>query len=401
MKNVAEADVVIVGGGIAGLWLLNRLRQLGYSAILLEAKSLGGGQTHKSQGIIHGGMKYALQGSLTNATTSISDMPKVWEECLQGKGILDLSRVPILSDQQYLWSTDAIASKITGFFASVMLKNQIEKLPKENFPDIFKHENFKGSVYSLKEIVIDVNVLVRELVKPNQDAIFKIDALKENHLHFDENNRLTSIEIQAKPNDPIQIKAQQFIFTAGSGNEILLNKLAHQEMKMQLRPLQMVMVKTDFPYPVYAHCLGLGSTPRVTITTHQSHDGKTIWYLGGQLAEEGVQRTVEEQIQFTRQELKDLFPWLDFSNAEITTFFVNRAEALQSNGQRPDSCYTKKCENIIVAWPTKLAFAPKLAEEIIQQLQEAEVTHNHTDIRELRAWPLPSFAKPIWDELFA
>ena len=40
-----STDIVIFGGGIAGLWLLNRLRTEGYQAILLESRELGGGQT--------------------------------------------------------------------------------------------------------------------------------------------------------------------------------------------------------------------------------------------------------------------------------------------------------------------------------------------------------------------
>jgi glycerol-3-phosphate dehydrogenase len=78
MKKTAEADVVIFGGGIAGLWILNRLRQAGLSAILFESGALGGGQTHKSQGIIHGGLKYALQGVLTQDAAAMSDMPTLF-----------------------------------------------------------------------------------------------------------------------------------------------------------------------------------------------------------------------------------------------------------------------------------------------------------------------------------
>src|SRR5579863_6345558 len=115
MKKTVETDIVIIGGGIAGLWLLNRLRQLGYSVILLEAKALGAGQTNKSQGIIHGGIKYALQGMVTHASEAIADMPKVWDDCLHGRGIIDLSQVPILSKHQYLWSTGSLASKIASF----------------------------------------------------------------------------------------------------------------------------------------------------------------------------------------------------------------------------------------------------------------------------------------------
>lgn len=399
MKKVAEADVVIVGGGIAGLWLLNRLRQLGYSAVLLESKSLGGGQTHFSQGIIHGGMKYALNGIVSSAAETIAEMPKVWNDCLHGKGVIDLSHVPILSKHQYLFSTGSIVSKLAGFFSGLVLKGNVQTLEANDFPTVFHHPEFKGQVYSLEEMVIDVNALVRELVKPNQDAIYKVDPLSENNLNFDDNGNLKSITIQVAPLEPIELQAQRFVFTAGCGNEIVLNKLATTTVKMQRRPLHMVVVKTELPYSVYAHCLGLGATPRITITTHKASDGKMVWYLGGQIAEEGVSRSAEEQIQVTKDELSALFPWLDFTTAKFATFIVDRAESQQPDGKRPDTCAAKEVANMIIAWPTKLAFAPKLADQIIETIQRSDMHHNHSDTRELRAWPIPAFAKPVWDEL--
>ncbi|MFN3402304.1 MAG: FAD-dependent oxidoreductase, partial [Ferrovibrio sp.] len=40
-----DVDVAILGGGIAGLWLLARLKRAGYSALLIEREALGAGQT--------------------------------------------------------------------------------------------------------------------------------------------------------------------------------------------------------------------------------------------------------------------------------------------------------------------------------------------------------------------
>lgn len=399
MKKIVETDIAIVGGGIAGLWLLNRLRQLGYSAILLESKALGSGQTNKSQGIIHGGIKYALQGVITSAADAIGGMPKVWNDCLQGQGVLDLSQVPILSPHQYLWSTGSLTSKIAGFFAGKTLKGNVEELSRDEFPAIFKNPQFKGQVYVLDEIVIDVLALVRELVKPNQDVLFKIDPTQDQHLRFDSNGQLTSLEIQAEPIAPIQIKAQKYIFTAGAGNEELLRPLQGYGVAMQRRPLHMVLVKTTFDYSLYAHCLGLGSVPRLTVTTHKTFDGKWVWYIGGQIAEEGVKRDSKSQILAAKKELKELFSWLDFSEAEFATFFVDRAEPLQPGGKRPDSYYAKEVENVIAAWPTKLALAPKLADEIITILQREEIIKTTADLRALRAWPIPALAKPVWDDL--
>lgn len=399
MKETIEVDVAIVGGGIAGLWLLNRLRQLGFSAILLESSSLGGEQTHKAQGIIHGGMKYSLQGVATPAAQAIANMPQAWLHSLEGRGEIDLQNVPILSKHQYLWTTGAITSKLAGFFASFALKGNVKEIKKENFPSVFQYDQFKGQVYALDEMVVDVNALIRELVKPNQDVIFKIDPIQESQIQFDETGKVSSFEVRALPMRPLQLHAKKFIFTAGGGNENLLRKITHKKISMQRRPLHMVIVKHELELPLYAHCLGLGTMPRITITTHRSHDDKTIWYLGGQIAEEGVNRSREEQIEFTKKELKELFPWLNFSNAQFTTFKVDRAEPLQAGGKRPDSCHMEVFGNNIIAWPTKLAFAPLLANQIIDFLEKENVKTGKSDIRELRAWPIPSFAKPIWDQL--
>ena len=398
MKKTAAADVVIFGGGIAGLWLLNRLRTKGLSAILFESGALGGGQTHKSQGIIHGGMKYALQGKLTKEAKAIADMPAIWRNCLKGEGEIDLREVPVLSMQQYLWSPGKFTSKLTGFLASTTLSSKVDPLPKETYPAIFQHAQFKGEVFSLDEIVLDVPALVRELTKANQDAIFKIEPLADEELKLDENGNLISATVYLTGKS-VEVQAQQFVFTAGAGNEVAIRRLRSKEVAMQRRPLHMVMVKTPFNYPLYAHCLGLGSRPRITITTHYLQDGSPVWYLGGLLAEEGVIRDTHQQVQAAREELRVLFPWLDFAGAEFASFMIDRAEPLQKNGLKPETSFVHTIGNVTIAWPTKLALAPKLAQEILQQFQSINLSPQWFDTRELRSWPMPPLAVPIWESL--
>src|SRR3990167_2352424 len=163
MKKTASADIVIFGGGIAGLWLLYRLRQYGLSAILFESGSLGGGQTHKSQGIIHGGMKYALQGVLTSEAYGMADVPTLWRACLQGSGEIDLSGVHVLSQHHYLWSPSKFTSKLTCMMASATLASKVSSISKTQYPSAFKNPSFKGEVYALDEMVLDVPSLIREL----------------------------------------------------------------------------------------------------------------------------------------------------------------------------------------------------------------------------------------------
>lgn len=399
MNTTAAADIVIFGGGVAGLWLLNRLRQSGLSVILFESSALGGGQTHKSQGIIHGGMKYALQGVFTKEAQALINMPQIWKDCLSGRGEIDLSHVPLLSSQHFLWVPTKFASKLAGFFAGAALASRVASLAREEYPVVFQHRDFKGDVFALDEMVIDVPALVRELVKNSQDAVYKIEPLCEDELKFDADGKLISATVYMS-GKPVEIFAQQFIFTAGAGNEIILRKLKNTGVLMQRRPLHMVLVKTPFHYPLYAHCLGMGRRPRITVTTHQTIDGSMVWYLGGQLAEEGIFRDTQAQIKAAQDELSALFPWLDFTQAEYAAFMIDRAEPKQKNGLKPETSFIKTIHNMIIGWPTKLCLAPKLAYEMVKQLEALQLTSQLSDVRALRAWPMPPLAKPIWEDAF-
>lgn len=399
MKQTAKAEVVIIGGGIAGLWLLTRLRQAGRSAILFESKTLGGGQTHKAQGIIHGGMKYALQGVLTNEAEGMSAVPALWRDCLAGKGEIDLSPVSVLSDAHYLWSPSKLGAKITGFLAGAALSSKVSPVTKDHYPLVFQHPQFKGNVYALDEMVIDVHELVRELVKHNQDAIFRCEPITDEGLHLDADGRLQSITVYLS-GKAMDVQAKHFVFTAGVGNEVVTRKLNHPGLKMQCRPLHMVMMRLLANYPLYAHCMGLGPRPRLTITTHTMQDGGLVWYLGGQLAEDGIDRSTDQQIKAAKQELAALFPWLDFTQADFATFMIDRAEALQKNGLKPESTYHQTMANVTIAWPTKLALAPKLANDIVREMALIDFAGTLTDTHALRAWPIPCIARPIWEEMF-
>ena len=161
-----KIDIAILGGGIAGLWLLNLLVSRGYSVVLLEKEALGAGQTIASQGMIHGGVKYALQGLLTDASETIAAMPARWQACLNGYGTLDLTGVQTLAEDYFLFSDAKLTSRVTAFFGSKTLKSRVARVEKIELPDILKSPQFKGQVYRLQDFVIDVQSLIKELARP-------------------------------------------------------------------------------------------------------------------------------------------------------------------------------------------------------------------------------------------
>lgn len=389
MSQALSTDVLIVGGGIAGLWLHARLRQLGYASLLVENASLGGGQSVKSQGIIHGGAKYALHGALTGASEAIADMPRRWREALSGSGELDLRGVRVLSEAHYLWSPGTLAGNLTSFFASKAVRGRVDQVKGSELPQALQHPKFKGKVYRLAELVLDVPSLIARLAELAGNSLLsgtQIEPLREQET-------LAGLRVDGR-----EIRAQRIVLSAGGGNAELLKQLGISQPTQQLRPLHMVLAKGPALKPLYAHCLGGGPKPRVTVTTHPAADGQWVWYLGGDLAEaEGVARDEADQIKAAQKEMADLLPWVDQAATQWATLRVERAEPAQSGLVRPDNAFLAEQERLLVGWPTKLALAPDFADRVLAALKRDGIQPGqYAALPEL---PRPAVATPVWDAL--
>ncbi|GAB3105320.1 FAD-dependent oxidoreductase [Aestuariicella hydrocarbonica] len=391
-------DIAIIGGGIAGLWLINRLQTAGYQCALFEAKALGSDQSVASQGMIHGGIKYTLNGALTGASEAIADMPAHWQDCLVGCGDVDLRGANVLSDHFYMWSTASVTSKITTFFASKATRGRVDKVAPADRPALFRQKGFRGQLYKLVDIVLDVPSVLQKLASNAAGRTYLLPTESARWEKDEEGQCLLHISTDS---ETIRVHAKQFIFTAGKGNADLLHQLGEIAPAMQSRPLQQVMVKFDVPHKFYGHCLGADKTPRLTISSHPCLDGKWVWYLGGSLAENGVKQDADTLIDHADRELKNLMPWLDLSHAQWSTLWVERAEPRQKNLVRPDQAFIERaphCRNLAVAWPTKLTLSPNLATATLELLNKQGIKPGKVaDFSALSSLPQAPVAKSPWD----
>lgn len=389
MPSAISTDVLIVGAGVAGLWLNARLRGQGYSTVLVERASLGGEQTIKSQGIIHGGTKYALHGALTGASEAIADMPRRWREALAGNGELDLTHTRLLSEAHYLWSPGTLAGNLTSFFASKAVRGRVDQVKGEQLPPALQDRAFKGKVYRLAELVIDVPSLLANLAQLAGDSLLageRIEPLRED-------DELVGLIVDGR-----QIRAQRIVLSAGGGTEALLRALGLSQPAMQRRPLHMVLAKGPNLKPLYAHCLGGGPKPRITVTTHPAADGQWVWYLGGDLAEaDGVAREPAAQIAAAQKEVASLMPWVDQSQMRWATLRIDRAEPAQSGLARPDNAFLAEQQRLLVGWPTKLALAPDFADRVLASFERDGI--RPAAQAQLADLPRPALGVPAWEQL--
>ena len=385
-----SVDIVIIGGGIAGLWSLARLQQEGYSAVLLESKALGAGQTRYAQGIIHGGTKYALTGKLTASSEAVADMPSRWRACYQGSGELDLSQAELLSDAHYLWSTTSLTSRISGFFASKVMRSRSTELDKKSLPGVFQHKDFRGQFYRLDEPVFNTLSVIRAIAGPRESSILMV---QEDSLEAGDKR----ISVRDRQGEAFHFRYKKLVLMAGQGNEALLNRLGCSEPKMQRRPLKMVVLRDKNLHDmIYAHCMGATVNPRITITSHRDSEGNIIWYMGGQLAEDGVNMSDADLLVAAKKELAELIPWLALKDAQWGVLKIDRAEISKPGTTRPDSFSIEENGAVITAWPTKMALSPAMADALLERVKASVPPGDNTP--DLPAWQAPVYADFPWND---
>ena len=358
-----KADLIICGAGIAGLWLFNRLKREGYNVLMLERNAIGCGQTIASQGIIHSGLKYAFAGQINTLARSISDMPNLWRDALRGEGPVDLSAARVMANSQFLLIPSGFMGSLIGLVTKKALGNNVHELARSEWPDHLAQTGFKGSVIYMDEPVLDVASTLRALAMHYMDSIRCADIL--------------SAEWALRPDGGIDhirignetICADHYVFTAAAANEILAKKLNHDSgLETQARPLLMGLIH-NAPYELYAHCVGPSDKPVMTITTHKTNDGSLVWYLGGNVAERPKNADPRDVYRAARKGFEKYMPGVDLSNVTWSTLPIDRIEGKsRTTGHLPDTPTLHVTGNAIYAWPTKLTFAPMLANQVRERI---------------------------------
>ncbi len=352
-------DVIILGGGIAGLWIGNALQRARYDVIVIEKESLGCGQTLASQGMIHGGQKYALRGTLTSHAVAASNMLGKWEENFAGKGEIDLSAVQFLSETQVMWPAGSRLFAPAVAAAARLVSSRCKRLDRSDFPPALRQEEtFKGPVYSLPEKVLDVRSLLMTLASNLRGRLFRGD--------------VTAVTPQGEVVISGQeLRARCVVLAAGAGNERLLEMLQIKERLTQRRPLRQIMVR-PLPYALFGHGIANQFQPRVTVTSHFIGQNDHVWYLGGGIAEKGAHMAEEFALAYARNEMQQIFPATSWEDKEWATWYGDRAEPLDEKGELPPGPVVRRCGRVLATWPTKLTFLPGLSDRVFQEVKDLE-----------------------------
>jgi glycerol-3-phosphate dehydrogenase len=391
-------DLVVVGGGIAGLWILDAAIRAGLSAVCVEASELGSGQSICAQGIIHGGLKYTLKERDLSAAGPISEMPSRWTELASGdpKNGPDLRAAVMSSPCTWLWRTDTLASRLGMLGAKAALRTKPSTVTKEERPQLIR--DAPGAVLRVDEPVFDTRSVLGALAAAHESNLVAVDGPEG--IEFTSQGGQVTRVILRHGKAAVTLVPRAVVLAAGAGNEGLLSRLGLDASIAQRRPLHMTLLRAASLPEFYGHCVD-GNRTRVTITSGRDAGGQIVWQLGGDLAETGVARDPASQIAFAAAELQAVLPSLHLSkrpDAAWSTYQIDRAERRTRSGLRPDDAEVLSLHDgrLLVAWPTKWALAPRLAAAVLAALPP-EIAAEPTPAADLTGFTPPEIATFPWE----
>jgi glycine/D-amino acid oxidase-like deaminating enzyme len=410
MSAVHRPDVVVLGGGIAGLWTLHELCAAGYDALLFESRALGQGQSIQAQGIIHGGGKYALRRVADRASIhAIREMPTRWLRHREGALLPTLSAARVLSPRCWLWlPRHSWSARVEAWGLMPLLRYggllAVPPVPRpmEEWPPVLRGRALRA--YSMDEPVFDTGSVLECLAAALPGRVLLYDAGAEAQavqVSCETSGAVTELRLRPPGREEAQVlRPRAVVLCAGAGNEILLRRLGISEPLMQRRPLRMLLARGRLP-ELFGHCVQGGRT-RLTVTSFELADGRRVWQLGGELAERHADDDDGAALhRAAMRELGKVLPGLALSGLELSSYSALRAEGRHQGGARPGGVQLRRVRtNVFAAWPTKWALAPILAAQIRREIGAIlPPTGSSARTVPFPRWPRPPVAAFPWEQV--
>jgi glycine/D-amino acid oxidase-like deaminating enzyme len=363
-----ELDVLIVGGGSQGLWLLNDLTKRGYRAIVLERGALGAGQTCHSHALIHRGHYY----DDIDMMIILNAAAQFWQAFVDEKGITKLNTDRALAG----FGPGTAVDRHTYFWKTAGLRFD----PCEKRPDVLEGGKVK-TLFETEEFSLDAAEVMAGLAQDVNNAIYPLDDDGQ-AIEFVTDGRTVNRVEATIGGEQVELAPRFVVLSAGVGNYGLLAKLgsdrnpdpAPEPVQAQRKSTMLVVRGDALPmmtavFPIRGGLQGVFLCPR---TDHGT--GQPVWLASDHnstpftLATDGTTELDSEPspewVQRMLTSLKATAPAL-FSDRISQTLDLAVYTGLTSErnfgvGQHMTDSYIDPLgfDNLLAIWPTKLTLTP-------------------------------------------
>jgi hypothetical protein len=358
-------DVLIIGGGIQGIWMLKLLTEQGYSCVLLESGELCGGQTGHAHGGIHQGFMFGKREDLALALADRhlhSRWAPVLEEVQKGgspwyygfKSLVD-------AEMQYgLWNAirREELSRTQNIGGQLRIPWRVPVPPVLDGSEIIL-------TYQSEELCIEPCDVIRAIAeKMSRPNIFKTDG----HFRFGiERDRLTQVEVNVGLSSVV-FKPNATVLAAGRTNVDLLHQIGPAAVlnRNACNPWHMLVIRD--PQGRLDALTGYFHR-QFFLASRRTSDGATIWLLNDS-AQRGSDRVAARALYSKWRSVvatdivPESFEWgvYDAPAAELEN------EELPMHSPISATSHSGLPKALWAVWPNKMTLAPTQAEAVLAQL---------------------------------
>jgi glycine/D-amino acid oxidase-like deaminating enzyme len=364
---MVDVDVLLIGGGAQGLWLLNDLSKRQYRTVLLERAELGGGQTCHSHGLIHRGHYYDDIDMMIILNTAA----QFWEAFVDERGISKLNPSRALAG----FGPGTAVERHTYFWNTAGLR--FDPCPQE--PDVLVDGKVKH-LFETEEFSLDPSEVIAGLARDVDHATYKLDDSEDALGFVHDGNTIERVQARLSGQD-VEFAPRYVVLCAGVGNRGLLAKLGRDTNPGQDTPVQaarknhmMVLRGDHLPmmtavFPIRGGLQGVFLCPRTDATT-----GQPVWLAsdhnslpfpmtadgGSDVDSKPSEDWVKRMLISLRATAPGVFAERDRDDLELAVYTGPTSERNFGVGQHMTDLFIDPLgfENALTIWPTKLTMTP-------------------------------------------
>jgi glycine/D-amino acid oxidase-like deaminating enzyme len=419
MNSSIGVDVVILGGGIQGLWLLADLVDQDYQAILLERFHPGSGQTGHAHFFLHQGhMRAAMEARVPTDDSGEQETTR-----------LRSRRIKLFQNAHAAWMKELESGRLQSvrrlqgkFYISGSegaKRDRLQRILKEaeidNFKEFRNSSIFRSCSWMLEDegICLESSNVLDALLK-HRDLNNRIGDCNEVKI---ENHPAGGFHLAVEKSDKrdFEIICRGLVFTAGAGNEhFILRTLPASGIHLDTSIARQQTIKTYMlvikdmqgtDRKLERMCAMFPDHHNIFLAYREDpRDPNTlVWLLGdGQRSHirtpgQWTGLNARSWFQRIRPNIKKLFPWLLEAPESYRwgIYEATKAEPWTPKEQYPDQIMLPEKHqihrvpghNAWVAWPSFLTLAPTVAAEMAEAIATSSIPRS-TQIVNRADWDL-------------
>jgi len=401
MTDALDVDVLIIGGGIMGLWLAKELDDKGYRFALLERKELGGEQTCHSHVYIHQG--YIYNEHEIELAAKLKSVTERWQAWLQKRSHLTRSKVSYFGFRD---EVEFVAKR--AIWENPLLGLSFKQVPTPSWPAALAASANRSTAVRIlvttPERCLDGNLLMKELQSDAvRDCTFRIDSVDQIRMDSD---RVDTVA-RGSGDRALRVRSSFLVFAAGAGNLPLLEKefpetVTRNEKLQQIRKAHMLVIrgaKQDLPplNGVFRSFNGL------FIVSRELSD-ENVW-----LVSDNRGPLIETAGDWSKYDGRWWVPSVIAHLQELSPAVFDRANRLRwgiyeapkaegsARGILPEGeRIIPVNEHAWAVWPTKLTLAPRASDTLRAKMKlDGASAQKNAPMNRIH-WERPGVAKERW-----